>query len=135
MNLYSMVGTGNGTPEAAALSDRLVTWHDAMVAHERKVRARRADELCDEDCPHAQARALWFEALEVFGNRAQELTFLRSRALGSEPSQKLVASGNVEAGAGDRDRRSTGSGHEADARRPELFVGRAERLRTTAAEL
>ena len=135
MNLYSMVGTGNGTPEAAALSDRLVTWHDAMVAHERKVRARRADELCDEDCPHAQARGLWFEALEVFGDRAQELTFLRSRALGSEPSPKFVASRNVEAKAGDRDHRSTGSGHEAASRRAELPVGSSEQFRTSKAEL
>ena len=79
MNLYSMVGSGNGTSEAAALSLRLATWHDAMVAHERKIRAGR-DEVCDEECPHAEARTLWVEALETFGDRAQELTFLRSRA-------------------------------------------------------
>jgi hypothetical protein len=64
MNLYSMVGSGNGTSEAAVLSVRLATWHDAMVGHERKIRAGR-EEPCDEECPHAEARVLWVEALET----------------------------------------------------------------------
>jgi hypothetical protein len=38
--------------------------------------------VCDEDCPHAEARGLWREAGPVFGERSSELTFLRSRALG-----------------------------------------------------
>ena len=80
MNMYAMVGSGLGTAEATALSARLADWHDAMVAHERKIRAGRADAVCDEECPHAEARTLWIEALEAFGDRAQELTFLRSRA-------------------------------------------------------
>jgi hypothetical protein len=93
MNLYSMVGAGNGTAEATALSARLATWHDAMVAHERKLRTGRED-ACDEECPHAEARRLWGEALERFGDRARELTFLRSRAgLEFEPAVELVASG------------------------------------------
>jgi hypothetical protein len=75
-----MVGSGLGTPEAVELSTRLATWHDAMVAHERKIRARRADGACDEECPHVQARPLWIEAVDVFGERAQELTFLRATA-------------------------------------------------------
>ena len=79
MNPYSIMGSGNGTAAAAALSARLATWHDAMVAHDRKIRAGRAEEVCDEECPHAEARTLWVEALEIFGDRAQELTFLRSR--------------------------------------------------------
>jgi hypothetical protein len=93
MNPYSMVGSGNGTAAAAALSARLASWHDAMVAHDRKIRAGRAEEVCDEECPHAEARTLWVEALEIFGDRAQELTFLRSRgdqrwlsAMGAIPS-------------------------------------------------
>jgi hypothetical protein len=106
MNLYSMVGSGNGTSEAAALGVRLATWHDAMVAHERKIRAGREDP-CDEECPHAEARALWVEALEIFGGRAQELAFLRSRAaVASEPDDELVAPEDVVSEAADRGSRS-----------------------------
>ena len=105
MNPYSLVGSGNGTQEAAALSARLTTWHDAMVAHERSIRAG-SEESCDEECPHADARTLWAEALDVFGNRAQELTFLRSRGA-VEP--KVM-------------------------RRAKLFVGSSERPRTASAD-
>jgi hypothetical protein len=80
MNMYTMVGSGLGTAAATALSTRLAAWHDAMVAHERKIRAGRPDAVCDEECPHSEARTLWIEALEVFGDRAQELAFLRSHA-------------------------------------------------------
>ena len=80
MNMYTMVGSGLGTAVATALSTRLAAWHDAMVAHERKIRAGRPDAVCDEECPHSEARTLWIEALEVFGDRAQELAFLRSHA-------------------------------------------------------
>lgn len=80
MNPYSMVGAWNRKPEAAALSARLANWHDAMVAHERKIRAGRAAEACDEECPHTEAGSLWAEALALFGDRAQDLTYLRSRA-------------------------------------------------------
>ena len=136
MNPYSMVGSGNGTREAAALSARLATWHDTMVAHDRKIRAGRAEEVCDEECPHAEARALWVEALEVFGDRAQELTFLRSRAVvASEASQEFVVSANVMSEAADRGRRSNGSGHRAAARRSKSFVGASERSRIATAEL
>jgi hypothetical protein len=134
MNLYSMVGSGNGTSDAAALSVRLATWHDAMVAHERKIRAGR-EEPCDEECAHAEARALWVEALETFGDRAQELTFLRSRAtVASEPSEELVAS-EAAIPEADRGRRPNGSDHEAVSRRSKLFVGSSERSRTATAEL
>jgi hypothetical protein len=124
MNPYLMVGFGNGSAEAAALSARLASWHDAMVAHERKIRAGR-EHACDEKCPHAEARTLWVEALEIFGDRAQELTFLRSRAnAASEPSE-----------AADRGRRSNGPGHTPFARRSRLLVGSSERARTATAEL
>jgi hypothetical protein len=93
MHLYTMVGSGIGSQEAAAtLSARLVAWHDAMVAHERKIRVKQTEEVCDEECPHAEARALWPEAVETFGDRARELTFLRTRATGAESSGELVAS-------------------------------------------
>lgn len=81
MNLYAMVGAGIGSPEAAALRARLAAWHDAMVAHDRKIRAGRSDGVCDEECPHADARHLWSEAVETFGGGARDLTFLRTRAM------------------------------------------------------
>jgi hypothetical protein len=136
MNLYTMVGSGNGTPEAEALSGRLGTWHDAMVAHERKIRAGRADAPCDEECPHAEARTLWIEALEVFGDRAQELTFLRSRATAAaEPADELVRAADVLSEAADRGRRSNNSRHQAAPGRSKLFAGSSGRTRTAGAEL
>ena len=80
MNPYVTLGSGIGTTEAASLSVRLTAWHDAMVAHERRLRSGRAGDICDEECPHVEARALWTEALATFGERASELTFLHSRA-------------------------------------------------------
>ena len=80
MTPYAMLGSNIGTHEAASLSSRLSAWHDAMVAHERRLRAGRTDDTCGDECPHADARTLWSEALQAFGERAQELTFLRSRA-------------------------------------------------------
>jgi hypothetical protein len=76
MNPYVMVASGIETVEAAALSGRLSAWHDAMVAHERKLRAGIA--TCDDACPHAEAPVLWVEAVEAFGPRAQDLVFLRA---------------------------------------------------------
>lgn len=89
MNLYTMVGSGIGSLEATALGTRLAAWHDAMVAHERKMRAGRTGEVCDEDCPHAEARSLWVDAMEIFGDRAQELRFLRSRATAAAESANV----------------------------------------------
>jgi hypothetical protein len=80
MNPYMILSSGLGTPEASALSARLSAWHDAMVAHERRLRTGATSDACDDECPHAEARALWPEAVAAFGARAQELTFLRSRA-------------------------------------------------------
>jgi len=116
MNPYLTLGSGIGTSEAASLSTRLAAWHDVMVAHDRKIRAGRTDEVCDEECPHAEARRLWIEAREIFGSRAQELTFLRSRATSArEPSQKFVAARNVLSEAADRRRRSNISRHKSVA--------------------
>lgn len=89
MNLYTMVGSGIGSLDATALGKRLAAWHDAMVAHERKIRAGRTEEVCDEECPHAEARSLWVDAMEIFGDRAQELRFLRSCATASSESSKV----------------------------------------------
>ena len=80
VNPYAILGSGVGTEEAASLCARLNAWHDAMVAHERRLRAGRMAHRCDDDCPHVEARTLWAEALATFGERANDLTFLRSRA-------------------------------------------------------
>ena len=80
MNPYTILSSGLGTHEATDLSARLSAWHDAMVAHERRLRAGTTSDGCDDECAHAEARALWAEAVATFGARAQELTFLRSRA-------------------------------------------------------
>jgi hypothetical protein len=77
-----MLSSGITGNEAAELATKLTVWHDAMVAHERKLRLDVAGELCDDECAHAEARLLWTEAVETFGARAEELKFLRSRAMG-----------------------------------------------------
>ena len=88
MNPYTILSSGLGTQEATALSARLSAWHDAMVAHERRLRAGTTSDACDDECPHAEARVLWSEAVAAFGARAQQLTFLRSRA---QETRRLVS--------------------------------------------
>ena len=83
MNPYLMLGSGLDANEATALSARLSAWHDAMVAHERRLRTGRTSDACDDECPHAQATVLWSEAVATFGSRAHDLRFLRSRATGT----------------------------------------------------
>jgi hypothetical protein len=83
MNLYAILSAGLDTHEASALSARLSAWHDEMVAHERRLQTVATTDACHDECPHAEARTLWAEAVGTFGARAQELTFLRSRAQGS----------------------------------------------------
>jgi hypothetical protein len=80
MNPYAWLGSRIGTSKAASLGDRLAAWHDSMVAHERRLRTARTDDACDDECPHMEARTLWAEAATMFGHRASELAFLRSRA-------------------------------------------------------
>jgi hypothetical protein len=87
MNPYAILATANDSSESAPLSDRLKAWHDAMVAHERRLRAGQAADACDDECPHGEARHLWAEALEAFGPRAQDLTFLRTRASAAAPTR------------------------------------------------
>ncbi len=87
MNLYRVLGERIGTKAARDLAERLMAWHDAMVAHERRLQ-NRVDDDCADDCPHIDARSLWAEALDMFGERAEELVFLarhgaaRARAVG-----------------------------------------------------
>jgi hypothetical protein len=92
MNPYLMLGSGLGTNDATSLSARLSAWHDAMVAHERRLRTGRTSDTCDDECPHTEAPALWSEAIAIFGPRAHELTFLRSRANESGRRSKAGAS-------------------------------------------
>ncbi len=83
MNLYGLAGTPDGVRESMELSERLKVWHDAMVMHERVRRARGgSSEICDDECPHAEARMLWDDAVAVLGDRAHELSFLRAQAQG-----------------------------------------------------
>ena len=48
MNPYEMLGSAIGTNEAATLSLRLSAWHDAMVAHERRLRLGTIAEACHD---------------------------------------------------------------------------------------
>ena len=95
MNPYATLAAGVRSNEAASLHVRLAAWHDAMVTHERRLRTGRTADACDDECPHGEARALWSEALETFGPRAQELTFLRSRATQPARGSKLHAAGQT----------------------------------------
>ena len=132
MNLYTFLGNGVGTSEAAALSERLATWHDAMVSHERRLRSARAGDVCDEDCPHAAAHELWGKAVTTFGDRADELSFLRSRAIGPTRESNDDAHAREEAKPGIDDHRSDRSTPRTDGGRrrslsvrPKLVASRA----------
>lgn len=91
MKPYAIAVLGTDIVDAVSLRARLEAWHDAMVAHERRLRLGHTNDRCDDECPHAEARALWAEALEVLGPRARELTFLRSRASGAGRQQTRSA--------------------------------------------
>ena len=80
MNPYAILASSIGTSEAVSLCNRLTSWHDAMVAHERRLRTMRENDVCDDECPHVEARTLWREAVAMFGASAGRLSFLRSRA-------------------------------------------------------
>lgn len=77
MSPYTLIGAAPGAAEATVLSQRLAAWHDAMVAHKRRLASGRGDGECGEECAHSEARALWAEALRTFGERAHEFSFLR----------------------------------------------------------
>ena len=76
MNVYRSIGYAVGTPEARALALRLSAWHDAMVAHQRPADTSRITR-CDAECPHAEASSLWHQAVDIFGDEAEQLGFLR----------------------------------------------------------
>lgn len=135
MNPYVVLGSGIGTSEAASLSARLAAWHDAMVAHERRLRTGRTADTCDDECPHVEARTLWAEALTTFGTRATGLTFLRSRAVGaSPPSHELIAPTEPVSATADIVPRPGRTVRSATARRSEAVIGSSEESRPSTAE-
>jgi hypothetical protein len=109
MNLYAMLASGDGASTSSALAARLAAWHDAMVAHERRLRTGRTGVACDDECPHVEARTLWAAALTAFGERAHELSFLRSRATShAQPTANDVRPVSRESERADSDRLSSG---------------------------
>ena len=81
-----------GLAEAASLRARLMAWHDAMVAHERRMRSGHTTDVCDEDCPHVEARALWAEVSAMLGARASATDILAVACTGVRPSEQRIAS-------------------------------------------
>ena len=127
MNPYLMLGSGIGTSEALSLSARLAAWHDAMVAHERRLRSGRTAATCDDECPHVEARTLWAEALATFGPRAGELTFLRSRAIGaSRQSEERIATTDRVSEAADIVRRPSRTLDPATPRLSQSVTGSSD---------
>ena len=134
MNPYVMLGSGRGTSEAASLSARLAAWHDAMVAHERRLRTGRTADTCDDECPHVEARTLWAEALATFGARASELTFLRSRAIGASRESEDLPPTETVSEAADIVPRPSRTPRSAGARRSKSVIGSSEQSRPSTAE-
>ena len=135
MNPYVMLGSGIGTSEAASLSARLAAWHDAMVAHERRLRSGRTADTCDDECPHVEARTLWAEALATFGARAGELTFLRSRAIGaSRQSEERIAATDRVSEAADIVHRPSRTLDSGTPRRSQPVTGSSDQSRPSTAE-
>jgi hypothetical protein len=101
-----------------SLTARLSAWHDAMVAHERRLRTGTTSDRCDDECPHAEARALWSEAVSTFGPPANRLAFLRSRANETTRRAKADAVHELRSEAADRPSRARAArGHIAAADR------------------
>jgi hypothetical protein len=135
MNPYAILGSGVGTEEAASLCSRLNAWHDAMVAHERRLRARRTSHACDEDCPHVEARTLWAEALATFGKRANDLAFLRSRAMVASGSAELIPATPTVSETISAAERGSRALPSATTGRPTVRTGPSKQPNEPAAEL
>ena len=136
VNPYAIVGSGSGTAEAASLQARLTAWHDAMVAHERRLRLGHTTDVCDEDCPHVEARTLWAEVSAMLGSRADELTFLRSRALNtSASSNQLAAAAKTVSQQADSPRLSRTARTASEQRLSRSSIDLADRSRMARAEV
>jgi hypothetical protein len=88
---YQAIAHRVGTIDALELGRRLSSWHDRMVAHERLARSRQT---CDETCPHAQAIELWRDAVQILGDGAERLTFLKTTA--TEAAMPAAGPGTIE---------------------------------------
>ena len=136
MNPYGIVGSGIASSEAASLRARLMAWHDAMVAHERRLRSEQTNDSCDDECPHVEARTLWAEATAMLGPRANELTFLRSRANGvSARSDQLMVSAKSVSPEADTEHRVRAPRVTSAPRRSESFMDSSDPSRVATAEL
>jgi hypothetical protein len=136
MNPYVLLGSCSGTPESASLAERLAAWHDLMVAHERRLRTARTHDLCDDECPHVEARTLWTEAMATFGDRASELRFLRSRAMTpAAPEANSLAPVGVQADGADAERRSNFTRRVVIASSPRSSTSRAEASQSRTVEI
>ena len=91
MSPYRSLANAVGSREALELAHRLAAWHDAMVVHQRRA-GRLGGAVCEDDCPHVEAETLWSEALDLYGERAHELRFLRSHAVrsGHQTKRRVV---------------------------------------------
>ena len=136
MNPYAIVGSGRGTAEAASLQARLTAWHDAMVAHERRLRFGHTTDVCDEDCPHVEAGTLWAEVSAMLGPRAGELTFLGSRALNTSAASNQLAASAKRVPELPASPRPSETARTASDRRPSRSsVDSSDRSHITRAEL
>ena len=136
MNPYGIVGSGIGTSEAASLRARLMAWHDAMVGHERRLRSGQTTDVCDDECPHVEARTLWAEATAMLGPRANELTFLRSRANATAvTSDRLIVSAKSVSPEADTEHRARARRVTSAPRRSESFMDSSNPSRMATAEL
>lgn len=96
MTPYAILSSSLDNHTATDLGDRLAAWHDAMVAHERRLRSGGTRDACDDDCPHAEARLLWPEVLAALGARAHALVFLRSHGAAAPSPRGRARSGGEE---------------------------------------
>jgi hypothetical protein len=90
MHVYQSIAVRVGTRAACELAPRLAAWHDAMVIHQRRA-ATDKDSACAPDCPHDEARSLWLEALEAYGDDAHQLGFLRTHGALDIPSLRSAS--------------------------------------------
>ena len=133
MNPCVMLGSGIGTSEAASLSARLAAWHDAMVAHERRLRSGRTADTATTSARTSRHARLWAEALATFGARAGELTFLRSRAIGaSRQSEERIAPTDRVSEAADIVHRPSRTLDSATPRRSQSVTGSSDQSPSTA---
>jgi hypothetical protein len=80
LDVYRLLASRVGTPDALDFAHDVADWHDAMVRHQRSQAALGASCAGVEDCPHLEALDLWRRARAVFGSAADELRFLRASA-------------------------------------------------------